>query len=40
LKWLEIAGVTPDLIRGRNDRGRWRQWLGRREQSPRPTVAC
>ena len=19
LKWLEIAGVTPDLIRGRND---------------------
>jgi len=21
LEWLEIAGVTPDLIRGRNDDG-------------------
>jgi len=25
LEWLEIAGVTPDLIRGRNDGG-WGQW--------------
>jgi len=22
LEWLEIAGVTPDLIRGRNDGNR------------------
>jgi len=28
LEWLEIAGVTPDLIRGRNDGGWWQwRWL-------------